>query len=41
MPRSSSRSPQVDRASLYQEITAKIIAELEAGRLPWIQPHTR
>ena len=27
-----------DRASLYQEITDKIIAELEAGRLPWVQP---
>ena len=27
-----------DRASLYQEITGKIIAELEQGRLPWVQP---
>jgi antirestriction protein ArdC len=27
-----------DRASLYDEITDKIIAELEAGRVPWIQP---
>jgi antirestriction protein ArdC len=27
-----------DRPSLYQEITDKIIAELEAGRVPWIQP---
>ena len=27
-----------DRASLYDEITAKIIAELEAGRVPWVQP---
>ncbi|AFK54065.1 ArdC family protein [Tistrella mobilis] len=27
-----------DRASLYQEITDKLIAELEAGRLPWVQP---
>jgi antirestriction protein ArdC len=26
------------RASLYDEITNKIIAELEAGRLPWVQP---
>ena len=24
--------------SLYQEITDKIIAELEAGRVPWVQP---
>ena len=30
--------PGKDRASLYQEITDKIIAELEAGRLPWVQP---
>jgi antirestriction protein ArdC len=27
-----------DRWSLYQEITDKIIAELEAGRVPWVQP---
>ncbi len=27
-----------DRASLYDEITSKIIAELEAGRVPWVQP---
>ena len=27
-----------DRASLYEEITDKIIAELEAGRIPWVQP---
>src|SRR5437762_5690206 len=27
-----------DRASLYTEITDKIIAELEAGRIPWVQP---
>jgi antirestriction protein ArdC len=26
------------RASLYDEITDKIIAELEAGRVPWVQP---
>ena len=26
------------RTSLYDEITAKIIAELEAGRVPWVQP---
>jgi antirestriction protein ArdC len=28
----------LDRTSLYQEITDKIIAELEQGRLPWVQP---
>ncbi|MEH2519068.1 antirestriction protein ArdC [Bradyrhizobium sp. AZCC 1610] len=27
-----------DRAGLYTEITNKIIAELEAGRVPWVQP---
>ena len=27
-----------DRASLYSEITNKIIAELEGGRVPWVQP---
>ena len=27
-----------DRASLYDDITNKIIGELEAGRLPWVQP---
>ncbi|WP_367303911.1 ArdC family protein [Rhizobium sp. X9] len=30
--------PGPDRASLYDEITDKIIGELEAGRLPWVQP---
>ena len=27
-----------DRGSLYTEITNKIIAELEADRIPWVQP---
>lgn len=27
-----------DRRNLYSEITDKIIAELEAGRVPWVQP---
>ena len=27
-----------DRQSLYAEVTARVIAELEAGRLPWVQP---
>lgn len=26
------------RAPLYDDITSRIIAELEAGRLPWVQP---
>jgi hypothetical protein len=29
---------EFDRASLYTEITDKIIAELEAGRIPWVGP---
>ncbi|RKD74882.1 zincin-like metallopeptidase domain-containing protein [Rhizobium sp. WW_1] len=33
----SARAGQ-DRASLYDEITDKIIAELEDGRIPWVQP---
>ncbi|APG09510.1 antirepressor [Bradyrhizobium japonicum] len=27
-----------DRTSFYDEITKKIIGELEAGRVPWVQP---
>ncbi|MEZ2329064.1 ArdC family protein [Mesorhizobium sp. RCC_202] len=27
-----------NRSNLYDEITGKIIAELEAGRFPWVQP---
>lgn len=27
-----------ERADLYQTITDKIIAELKAGRVPWVQP---
>jgi antirestriction protein ArdC len=34
---SPSRAPS-ERASLYDDITNKIIAELEAGCLPWVQP---
>ncbi|MGV7120429.1 ArdC family protein [Sphingopyxis sp. 550A] len=26
------------RASLYDEVTARIVGELEAGRFPWVQP---
>ena len=39
MNRAASRTcPAPDRASLYQEITDRIIAELETGRVPWVQP---
>lgn len=27
-----------NRQSLYGEVTARIIADLEQGRLPWVQP---
>lgn len=27
-----------ERQSLYGDVTSRIIAELEAGRLPWVQP---
>jgi antirestriction protein ArdC len=27
-----------DRAGLYQEVTDRIVAELEAGRVPWVRP---
>lgn len=30
-----------ERASLYDAVTGRIIAELEAGRLPWVQPWGR
>jgi antirestriction protein ArdC len=30
-----------DRTSIYEEITDKIIRELEAGRVPWVQPWGR
>ncbi|MGL3104831.1 ArdC family protein [Bradyrhizobium sp. BR 1432] len=38
----SKRHPRIgtgqNRPGLYDEITDKIIAELEAGRVPWVQP---
>ena len=39
MSRSAARARAgQDRTSLYSEITDKIIGELEAGRVPWVQP---
>jgi len=29
---------KTNRQSLYAEVTSQVIAELEAGRLPWVQP---
>jgi antirestriction protein ArdC len=37
MSRDAAR-PGSGRTSLYDEITSKIIAELEAARVPWVQP---
>jgi antirestriction protein ArdC len=37
MSRHAARA-RFDRSSLYDEITNKIIAELEVGRVPWVQP---
>lgn len=34
-------SSEGERRSLYEEITGQIIAELEAGRVPWVQPWGR
>lgn len=34
-------SPQPSRTNLYDEVTARIITELEAGRVPWVQPWGR
>jgi len=31
-------NPVEPRVNLYDEVTARIIAELEAGRFPWVQP---
>jgi antirestriction protein ArdC len=33
--------PADNRANLYDEVTARIVAELEAGRVPWVQPWGR
>ena len=34
----AARGSDTPRASLYDEVTAKIIAQLEAGLFPWVQP---
>lgn len=35
---SQTGSREEGRPNLYEQITARIVAELEAGRLPWVQP---
>jgi antirestriction protein ArdC len=37
----SRNSQQRESGSLYQEVTDRIIAELEQGRVPWVQPWGR
>ena len=37
-PRGRDRAASAPRQSLYDEVTDRIIAELEAGRFPWVQP---
>jgi len=34
-------APAEPRANLYDEVTSRIVAELEAGRVPWVQPWGR
>lgn len=36
-PRGGARA-QAPRVSLYDAVTGRIVAELEAGRIPWVQP---
>lgn len=33
-----SRAKGAEKPSLYDEVTARVVAELEAGRAPWVQP---
>jgi len=35
------RAKPTDRTNLYDEVTSRIISELEAGRVPWVQPWGR
>lgn len=38
MSRKQSRSAEKPRATLYEEVTARIVSELEQGIVPWVQP---
>ncbi len=38
MRKSFSETRQAEIAPLYQEITARIVSQIEAGTLPWVQP---
>ncbi|MCC6914918.1 MAG: DUF1738 domain-containing protein, partial [Rhodospirillaceae bacterium] len=37
-PNTRNRNTGPERASLYQDVTDRIISELEKGRVPWVQP---
>uniref|UniRef100_UPI000A0661B5 ArdC family protein n=1 Tax=Novosphingobium rosa TaxID=76978 RepID=UPI000A0661B5 len=37
-PQNQKRNQPSQRANLYDEVTARIIAQLEEGRFPWVQP---
>lgn len=39
--RDSASTATKQRASLYDDVTRRIISELEEGRLPWVQPWSR
>ncbi|MET0309878.1 MAG: zincin-like metallopeptidase domain-containing protein [Sphingomonas sp.] len=41
MRRTTSRAAKGERGDLYSEVTARIVAELEAGRVPWVRPWER
>jgi len=41
MPRKDSQSAQIPRATLYEEVTSRIVAELERGIVPWVRPWGR
>jgi len=36
--RRKGRATGAEKPNLYDEVTARIITELEAGRAPWVQP---
>jgi len=38
MRKTNNRGAKGERGDLYRQVTARIVAELEAGRLPWVQP---
>jgi antirestriction protein ArdC len=34
----SDARPETNRTNLYDEVTSRIVADLEGGRIPWVQP---